>query len=92
MAEGMVEHHYPLQALLYAAALHRYLRWKLPNSTGPTLVSGAAYLFVRGMTGPEVAMTGDGLPNGVFTWELPPGLVVEMSNLLDGRPSRKAAR
>ncbi len=29
LAEAMVEHHYPLQALLYAAALHRYLRWKV---------------------------------------------------------------
>ena len=27
----MVEHDYPLQALLYSVALHRYLRWRLPG-------------------------------------------------------------
>ena len=27
----MVAAHYPLQALLYAVALHRYLRWRLPR-------------------------------------------------------------
>ena len=27
----MAAAHYPLQALLYAVALHRYLRWRLPS-------------------------------------------------------------
>ncbi len=84
MAEAMVEHHYPLQALLYAAALHRYLRWKQPTAGG-TSVTGAAYLFVRGMTGPDVPMAADGRPFGVFDWELPPDLIISLSDLLDGR-------
>jgi exodeoxyribonuclease V beta subunit len=84
MADAMIEHHYPLQALLYAVALHRYLRWRCPGGDRPTLVSGAAYLFVRGMTGAEVAMDPDGHPGGVFTWELPADLVVELSELLHG--------
>lgn len=83
MAEAMVEHHYPLQALLYAVALHRYLRWKLPQDTLPTRVAGATYLFVRGMTGPDVTVDG-GHPHGVFTWALPPGLVTDLSELLSG--------
>ena len=85
MAEAMVEHHYPLQALLYAAALHRYLRWKQPTAGGTTSVTGAAYLFVRGMTGPDVPMTADGRPFGVFDWALPPDLIIGLSDLLDGR-------
>src|SRR5690606_19333070 len=28
LVEAMVEAHYPLQAALYAVALHRYLRWR----------------------------------------------------------------
>ena len=57
------------------------------RSTGTaTRVGGAAYLFVRGMTGPDVPVTG-GQPHGVFTWELPPDLVVGLSDLLAGRPS-----
>jgi len=83
LAEAMVEHHYPLQALLYAVALHRYLRWKLPHDGLPSRVAGAAYLFVRGMTGPGVSVE-DGHPHGVFTWVLPPALVTDLSDLLAG--------
>ena len=31
LAGEMQRHHYALQALLYAVALHRYLRWRLPG-------------------------------------------------------------
>jgi len=85
LTEAMAEHDYPLQALLYAAALHRYLRWKRPRADRPTLVAGAAYLFVRGMTGPGVATSEGGGSHGVFTWEMPAGLVTGVSDLLDGR-------
>ncbi len=91
MAESMTEHHYPLQALLYAVALQRYLRSRHRPGTPPPRVTGAAYLFVRGMTGPDVAVDG-GHPHGVFTWELPPGLVSALSALLDGRPLASGAR
>jgi exodeoxyribonuclease V beta subunit len=92
LADAMVEHHYPLQALLYAAALHRYLRWKKPTTGRTTLVSGASYLFVRGMTGPGVATTAGGDPHGVFTWDLPSELVTGLSDLLDGRGASLAGR
>ena len=91
MAEAMAEHHYPLQAMLYAAALHRYLRWKAPGVPGSTRVAGAAYLFVRGMTGADVERSG-GQPHGVFTWEFPPGLVTGLSDLLAGTEPQEADR
>jgi len=91
LVEAMAEHHYPLQALLYAVALHRYLRWRAPLAGGDTRVTGAAYLFVRGMTGPGVQVT-RGMPHGVFTWEFPPNLVVRLSDLLAGRPVSGADR
>lgn len=90
LTSAMVEHQYPLQALLYGVALHRYLRWKLGGPTHDSPVAGAAYLFVRGMTGAEVALT-DGQPHGVFTWAFPPGLLDELSQLLAGAPDRGAA-
>ena len=31
MAAEMLRQHYPLQALLYSVALHRYLRWRQPG-------------------------------------------------------------
>ena len=81
---AMAEHHYPLQALLYAVAVHRYLRWRLPNYDPATNLGGAAYLFMRGMVGPDTPAI-DGRPNGVFGWAVPPALVTELSDLLDGR-------
>ena len=66
MAEAMVEHDYPLQALLYSVALHRYLRWRLPGYRPADHLGGAVYLFVRGMAGPGVAVS-DGHPHGCST-------------------------
>ena len=47
----MLRHHYALQALLYAVALHRFLRWRLPGYDPARHLAGVVYLFVRGMTG-----------------------------------------
>ncbi len=51
----MAHHDYPLQALLYLVALHRFLDLRAPGQALPVL--GAAYLFVRGMRPDE---TGSG--------------------------------
>lgn len=80
----MVNHHYPLQALLYSVALHRYLRWRLRGYEPSRHLGGAAYLFVRGMVGPETPVF-DGNPAGVCGWDIPPALTVALSDLLDGR-------
>ena len=45
----MLQAHYPLQALLYAVALHRYLRWRLPDYDPAHHLGGVLYLFLRGM-------------------------------------------
>jgi exodeoxyribonuclease V beta subunit len=44
---GMAQHYYHLQHLLYALALHRYLRHSLPDYDFETHFGGAHYLFVR---------------------------------------------
>jgi exodeoxyribonuclease V beta subunit len=41
-------------------------------------------LFVRGMCG-TATHSGDGRPDGVFDWPIPPALVEALSDLLDGR-------
>jgi exodeoxyribonuclease V beta subunit len=83
MADAMIQAHYPLQALLYSVALHRYLRWRLPSYTPERNLGGILYLFIRGMSGPETPRV-DGSPCGVFSWQPPPGLVTDLSDLLDG--------
>jgi exodeoxyribonuclease V beta subunit len=74
--------HYALQALLYTAALHRYLRWRLPGYRAEEHVAGVAYLFVRGMSGPATPVV-DGWTCGVFAWQPPHGLVAALSDALD---------
>ncbi|HEX3895486.1 MAG TPA: UvrD-helicase domain-containing protein [Rudaea sp.] len=44
---AMVQHHYPLQALIYTVALHRYLRGRLDGYTADTHLGDSWYLFVR---------------------------------------------
>ncbi len=52
LARAMIAANYPLQALLYCVALHRYLRWRLPGYSPERHLGGVLYLFVRGMCGP----------------------------------------
>jgi exodeoxyribonuclease V beta subunit len=78
VAHAMITAHYPLQALLYATALHRYLRWRQPGYQPATHLGGVLYLFLRGMCGPQTPAS------GVFSWHPPHALIEELSDLLDG--------
>jgi exodeoxyribonuclease V beta subunit len=77
MAGEMVRDHYPLQALLYSVALHRYLRWRQPDYAPEVHLGGVMYLFVRAMIGAD---TPAGC--GVFDWHPPTQLVIDLSNML----------
>ena len=79
LAEAMMNAHYPLQALLYGAALHRYLRWRLPDYDPDRHLGGVLYLFVRGMAGPQTPRE-----CGVFSWAPPTRVITQLSDLLDG--------
>ncbi len=55
---AMAEHHYPLQALLYTVALHRYLQQRLDGYTPKQHLGDSCYLFVRAL----------GLAPGLGVW------------------------
>jgi exodeoxyribonuclease V beta subunit len=78
LAAAMADAHYPLQALLYGVALHRFLRWRLPDYSPERHLGGTLYLFVRGMCGPATGAS------GVFGWAPRPALTVALSDLLHG--------
>jgi exodeoxyribonuclease V beta subunit len=82
LAVEMEHAHYGLQALLYTVALHRYLRWRLRGYDPDEHIAGVLYLFLRGMTGPDVPRVG-GAPCGVFAWKPPGALVTALSDVLD---------
>jgi len=58
LAAAMAAHHYPLQALLYTVALHRYLRQRMDGYTAERRLGESWYLFVRAL----------GLAPGLGVW------------------------
>ncbi len=84
LGAAMTHSHYPLQALLYGVALHRYLRWRLGSEYSPERhLGGVAYLFVRGMIG-AATPTLAGETYGVFSWRPPTATIVALEALLRG--------
>ncbi|MEI2777691.1 MAG: UvrD-helicase domain-containing protein [Tetrasphaera sp.] len=84
LSAAMQHSSYPLQALLYAVVLHRFLRWRVPAYDPESHLGGVLYLYLRGMCGPDTPAV-DGHPAGVFSWRPPAALVLALSDLLDGR-------
>lgn len=84
MAEAMLHSDYPLQALLYCAVLHRFLRWRVADYDPSRHLGGVLYLFLRGMCGADTPVL-DGHPAGVFDWRPPWLLITALSDLLDAR-------
>ncbi|GGL99803.1 UvrD-helicase domain-containing protein [Nakamurella endophytica] len=97
LRSAMTHSDYPLQALFYCVALHRFLRWRQPGYHPERHLGGVLYLYVRGMAGPDVLAGGDPAAGddpvagggasqgpGVFGWRPPPALVLAVSDVLDG--------
>ncbi len=84
LPKAMTGAHYPLQALLYAAALHRFLQLRLGDYDPQRHLGGVWYLFLRGMAGPDTPVDTNGDPCGVFSWRPGTSLVVGVSDLLGG--------
>jgi len=58
LEQAMAEHHYPLQALLYTVALHRYLGQRMDGYAAERHLGDSCYLFVRAL----------GLAPGLGVW------------------------
>ena len=69
LADAMQHAHYPLQAALYAVALHRFLRWRLPGYDPAAHLGGVAYLFLRGHDRRPTSRSSTAQPCGVFAWQ-----------------------
>ncbi len=82
IVSAMHEADYPLQALFYLIALHRFLRWRVPGYDADRDLRGAGYVFLRGMTGAGTPVW-DGGRCGIWAWRPPAGLVPSLSDALD---------
>jgi exodeoxyribonuclease V beta subunit len=79
---AMAEHHYPLQALLYTIALHRYLRQRMDGYTAEKYLGDSWYLFVRAV-GLDAAEK-PGL--GVWRHRWPTALIEALDDAFAGAP------
>ncbi len=73
---AMAGHHYPLQALLYALALHRHLGATLAGYDPARHFGGVHYLFLRGLA----------TRGGIWHRDCDPALLDELDRLMGGRP------
>ena len=78
LAAAMDHSGYGLQATLYLVALHRYLRWRLPDYEPDRHLVGSAYLFLRGMIPGRPADAA----GGVFWWRPPTAAIEALDRLL----------
>jgi len=81
---SMVEHGFILQALVYSVALHRYLQWRQPGYDPNIHLGGAAYLYIRGMTGHSTDEPTP-RPYGVYHWRPETALVLALDALFAGK-------
>jgi len=83
---GAMRHHrYDLQYLIYAVALRRYLKVRVPDLNWAQDFGGVYYLFVRGMEGAtERTAAASDSPTGVLTDCPPESLLQELDDLLSG--------
>lgn len=86
MTRAMEEHHYPLQAMFYCVALHRFLSTRVSDYNIDRDLGGAGYLFVRGMIGSETPLV-DKTRNGVLAWRPSTDSILKVSSLLGGDES-----
>ena len=84
MAEAMDHSEYPLQALIYTLALHRWLRFRLGEAYDYARdFGGVRYLFCRGLEAGAAPV--DGVRPGVQAWRFEPALVEAVDALFAGR-------
>ena len=84
LVASMVKDGYIMQALVYSVALHRYLQWRQPGYDPNIHLGGAAYLYIRGMTGHSTDEPTP-RPYGVYHWRPATALVLALDALFAGK-------
>lgn len=87
MRAAMLHGEYPLQGLLYLVGMHRMLARRLTGYDPDRHLGGAAFLFLRGMAGPDTPLR-DGVRDGVSLWRPSAAAVLAADAVLRGRTSR----
>ena len=70
---AMIDHGYPLQALVYLVAVHRFLARRVSEYDPDRHLVASAYLFLRGMRPQD--------PAGVVWWRPPTSVILDVDDL-----------
>jgi exodeoxyribonuclease V beta subunit len=84
LVASMVKDGYIMQALVYSVAMHRYLQWRQPGYDPNIHLGGAAYLYIRGMTGHSTDEPTP-RPYGAYHWRPETALVLALDALFAGK-------
>jgi exodeoxyribonuclease V beta subunit len=84
LLRAMESHDYPMQALLYSVALHRFLSMRLPGYDPDVHHAGSGYLFVRGMTGADTPVI-NGQVRGLSAWRPSTAVLRRLDALFAGK-------
>lgn len=49
MIPSMISHHYDIQLILYTLAVHKWLKWRIPDYDYDTHIGAGVYYFLRGL-------------------------------------------
>jgi len=90
MHAAMLHGEYPLQALLYLVGMHRVLGRRLAGYDPAEHLGGAAFLFLRGMVGPDTPLS-EGVRDGVCVWRPRMEAVLAADAVLAGSRSGAAS-
>ncbi len=77
---SMEHEHYPLQALLYSIALHRFLRGAMADYDPDRHLAGVGYYYLRVVGDPSA-----GPDDGFATWPITPEAVARASDAIGDR-------
>ncbi|MDP0563410.1 MAG: exodeoxyribonuclease V subunit beta [Candidatus Endonucleobacter sp. (ex Gigantidas childressi)] len=86
MAQAMVDHRYDLQYQLYALALHRLLKQRIPDYDYGKHFGGVIYLFLRGIT------LNDPKRHGIYDHRPTKILIEKLDNLFSGATNNKSSQ
>ncbi|MGF1688891.1 exodeoxyribonuclease V subunit beta [Photobacterium japonica] len=78
LVEAMRDHRYDLQYQIYALALQRFLRSRIPDYDYDRHFGGVYYLFLRGIEA--------GRDSGIFAARPSAALLADLDRLIDGEP------
>ena len=80
----ILSHRYDVQAALYQLALHRLLKWRLPNYNPKQHLGGTLFYFLRGVNSFSL-QNNNSINSGIYHIEANCESIIKMDNLFNSK-------